>query len=211
MPLVKTSITCGLEGISRRLRRYLHKSIDESKLRSSLNILLRSPIRELKVFLIATGLETEDDYNEFREFLTNLNQMMQASGRKPRIIFSMTPLVRFPFTPLEGEDAPQVQVLHDIVHQVERLVRCRKYGIHEVPQSSMILSLTDTGSCTGPVPAFAYSWGMFKDRYVYYRDVPDDFMKELRNSFTLAGVSETELLRGINRQNGDVHPVKNRG
>lgn len=204
----KTSITCGLEGISQRLRRYLHKSIDESKLRSSLNILLRSPIRELKIFLIATGLETEEDYNEFREFLTNLNQMMQSSGRKPRIIFSMTPLVRFPFTPLEGENAPQVQVFHEIVHQVERLVRCRNMEFRSSAELneyflSQILVRARGQSLLSHIHEVCSKTG-----YIYYRDVPDEFIKELRSSFTASAISETELLRGINRQNGDVHPVK---
>lgn len=204
----KTSITCGLEGISQRLRRYLHKSIDESNLRSSLNILLRSPIRELKIFLIATGLETEDDYNEFREFLTNLNQMMQSSGRKPRIIFSMTPLVRFPFTPLEGEDAPQVQVFHEIVHQVERLVRCRNMEFRSSAELNEYFLSQILVRARGQRLLSHIHNVCSRTGYVYYRDVPDDFMKELRSSFTESGISETELLKGINRQNGDAHPVK---
>jgi radical SAM superfamily enzyme YgiQ (UPF0313 family) len=204
----KTSITCGLEGISTRLRRYLHKSIDERKLRSSLSILIRSPIRELKIFLIATGLENEDDYNEFREFLTNLNQMMQSSGRRPRIIFSLTPLVRFPFTPLESEDAPQPKVLHEIVHQIERLVRCRNMEFRTSAELneyylSQILVRAQGQALLGHIHDVCSRTG-----YVYYRDVPDEFMNELRRSFGEVSISEGDLLKGINRSIGVTHPVQ---
>jgi radical SAM superfamily enzyme YgiQ (UPF0313 family) len=204
----KTSITCGLEGISPRLRHYLHKSIDERKLRSSLSILIRSPIRELKIFLIATGLENEEDYDEFREFLTMLNQMMQSSGRKPRIIFSLTPLVRFPFTPLESENAPQPKVLHEIVHQIERLVRCRnmEYRISAELNDYYLSQVLVRAQDQRVLKLFHEVCA--KTGFIYYREVPDEFMKELRTTFELAGLSENELLKGIDRSNGVVHPVQ---
>jgi radical SAM superfamily enzyme YgiQ (UPF0313 family) len=195
----KTSITCGLEGISSRLRRYLHKSIDENKLRSSLSILIRSPIRELKIFLIATGLENEEDYDEFREFLTMINQMMQSAGRKPRIIFSLTPLVRFPFTPLESEDAPDPKVLHEIVHQIERLVRCRNLEfrtsaeLNEYYLSQILVRAQNQNLLN------IFYQVCLKTGYVYYRDVPDEFIAELRATLDQLEISQADLLKGIDR------------
>jgi radical SAM superfamily enzyme YgiQ (UPF0313 family) len=203
----KTSITCGLEGISSRLRRYLHKSIDENKLRSSLSILIRSPIRELKIFLIATGLENEEDYDEFRNFLTTINQMMQSAGRKPRIIFSLTPLVRFPFTPLESEDAPEPKVLHEIVHQIERLVRCRNLEFRTSAELneyylSQILVRAQNQDLLNVIYEVCTKTG-----YVYYRDVPDEFIAELRATFDHLEISQTDLLKGVDRHANMIRPV----
>jgi radical SAM superfamily enzyme YgiQ (UPF0313 family) len=203
----KTSITCGLEGISSRLRRYLHKSIDENKLRSSLSILIRSPIRELKIFLIATGFENEEDYNEFRDFLTMINQMMQSAGRKPRIIFSLTPLVRFPFTPLECEDAPEPKVLHEIVHQIERLVRCRNLEFRTSAElNEYYLSQILVRAQNQNLLKVFYEV-CTKTGYVYYRDVPDEFIVELKAVFDQLGNSQADLLKGIDRNSNTLQPV----
>ncbi len=127
----KSSITCGLEGISSRLRKYLHKSLDDQELRNSLSILIRAPIRELKIFLIATGKETEEDFSEFCSLLSLINNIISMAGRRPRIIFSMTPLVRFPYTPLECEDAPEPSVCREIVLQTERFVNSRGFEFRD--------------------------------------------------------------------------------
>jgi hypothetical protein len=102
----KTSITCGLEGISGRLRRFLQKDLSDAELRSSLQALLRERLRELKVFMIATGLEEESDYLEFRGFLRELRALLDCAASKPRVTFSATALVRFPWTPLEFSAMP---------------------------------------------------------------------------------------------------------
>ncbi len=203
----KTSITCGLEGISSRLRRYLHKSIDENKLRSSLSILIRSPIRELKIFLIATGLENEDDYDEFREFLTMINLMMQSAGRKPRIIFSLTPLVRFPFTPLESEDAPEPKVLHEIVHQIERLVRCRNLEFRTSAElNEYYLSQILVRAQNQDLLNIFYEV-CTKTGYVYYRDVTDKFITELKAAFDHLEISQEDLLKGNNQNTKNIQSV----
>lgn len=102
----KTSITCGLEGISGRMRRFLQKDLSDSQLRSSLQALLRERLRELKIFLIATGLEEEEDYQEFKGFLRELKGMLDRAASRPRVTFSATALVRFPWTPLEFSSMP---------------------------------------------------------------------------------------------------------
>jgi len=102
----KTSITCGLEGISSRLRRFLRKDLSDAELRSSLQALLRERLRELKVFTIATGLEEEADYQEFKEFLRDLRGLLDRAASRPRVTFSATALVRFPWTPLEFSPMP---------------------------------------------------------------------------------------------------------
>jgi len=118
----KTSITCGLEGISDRLRSYLSKDLSRIELEQSLRSLLDSPIRTLKIFLIATGIETEQDINELRSLLKFIKDTFQNRTRPPRIVFSLTPLVRFPGTPLGMDKAYPVNVMQKIICQVSKAV-----------------------------------------------------------------------------------------
>ena len=96
----KRSYTLGIEGISRRMRAFLHKSLTEAEITSVLRRLLRQKIREIKLFYILTGHENELDMAEFREFLHDLKEMRQALNRGVRLVFSFGLLIRMPFTPL---------------------------------------------------------------------------------------------------------------
>jgi hypothetical protein len=118
----KTGITCGLEGISARMRSYLSKDLSSSELEQSLSALLNSPIRTLKIFMIAAGIETEEDINELRSLLRFIKDSFQNRPRPPRIVFSLTPLVRFPGTPLGIDQAYPVSVMQKIIDDVSKAV-----------------------------------------------------------------------------------------
>ncbi len=118
----KTSITCGLEGISGRMRSYLSKDLSETELQQSLISLLSSPIRTLKIFLIATGLEDESDYNELSELAAFIKTNAVNRPRPPRIVFSLTQLVRFPGTPQEKEKAYSAGIMQAVVDRISGIV-----------------------------------------------------------------------------------------
>lgn len=192
----KSSITCGLEGISSRLRAYLNKSLTEKNLQSALNILLRSPIRELKIFLIATGLENEQDYDEFRDLLNYISDIMESAGRKPRVIFSMTPLVRFPFTPLEFEIAPSLSVYKDVIKQVERLAKCRGFEFRsssEISEYAISQILTRANS---PMVMDALRDVCLKSGFVYYEEITEQFIDDFKKALEIRGLSFDDLLSG---------------
>ena len=46
----KTTVSCGMEGISERLRRYLHKNLTEEQIYKACEFLFERGIRELKIF-----------------------------------------------------------------------------------------------------------------------------------------------------------------
>ncbi len=96
----KREFTLGIEGISQRQRAFLHKSLPTDEMAALLERLVREPIRRIKLFYILTGYETEDDLSEFRAFVRWLREARAASPSRPRVIFSVGPLVRMPFTPL---------------------------------------------------------------------------------------------------------------
>ncbi|HQE91660.1 MAG TPA: radical SAM protein [Anaerolineae bacterium] len=99
----KRSFTLGIEGISRRMRAFLHKSLADTAIESVLARLLRQKIREIKLFYILTGHETEVDLIEFRAFVSHLKALRQCGNRGVRVIFSFGLLVRMPFTPLRHD------------------------------------------------------------------------------------------------------------
>ncbi|MGC9394787.1 MAG: radical SAM protein [Anaerolineae bacterium] len=96
----KRSFTLGIEGVSRRMRAFLHKSLADAEIETVLARLLRQKIREIKLFYILTGHETASDLDEFRDFVGRLKALRQRTNRGVRIIFSFGLLVRMPFTPL---------------------------------------------------------------------------------------------------------------
>ena len=99
----KRSFTLGIEGISGRLRAWLHKSLEDGEIVGLLEELLGRRVREIKLFFILTGHEEESDLAEFRRFVRGLKGMRRRLGAPTRVIFSFGRLVRMPFTPLRHD------------------------------------------------------------------------------------------------------------
>jgi radical SAM superfamily enzyme YgiQ (UPF0313 family) len=99
----KRSFTLGIEGISKRMRTFLHKSLVEAEIEHVLVRLLREKIREIKLFYILTGHETEEDLAEFHDFVLWLKGIRRRQRSGIRVIFSFGLLVRMPFTPLRHD------------------------------------------------------------------------------------------------------------
>jgi hypothetical protein len=193
----KTSITFGIEGISPRLRRYLNKSLDEADLVKSLTVLLSSPLREIKIFLIATGLERQDDYDAFRELLAFMKKTMHDAERAPRIIFSMTILVRFPWTPLEFEDAPGEQVCREVLVATGRLARASGFEFRASSDSADYWVSQVLARAENPGIMDALRQTQEKTGFVYYRDIPGSFVTEFRKQLEQEGLRPGALCAGF--------------
>ncbi|MBF0409107.1 MAG: radical SAM protein [Candidatus Riflebacteria bacterium] len=101
----KKTFTCAMEGISQRIRNYLNKNLDEKTILSGFKALFSKYIRQMKVFIIVTALETESDLEELSGFLSKLKALMNALRGKPIITFSLAGLFHPPFTPLQFSPA----------------------------------------------------------------------------------------------------------
>ncbi|NLG19591.1 MAG: radical SAM protein [Fibrobacter sp.] len=211
LPLIhaagKSSITCGLEGISGRLRRYLHKSLDNYRLRSSLSLLLRAPIRELKIFLIATGLENEEDFSEYKDLLTFICESMSSAGRHPRVIFSMTPLVRFPFTPLEKEPGCDPSVYREVMLQVERISRSRGFEFRSSASIddyalSQLLTRAPGSAVIEAIDEAAQECG-----FIYYEEVPAQFIEIVKKKLRVRGLDFMKVISGAEWTDKSRSPV----
>ena len=193
----KASITCGLEGISPRLRKYLHKNLENEQLHKSLTAIFKSKARELKMFLIATGLEEEQDLVALDDLLDHLKSIRQATHAGTRIIFSMTPLVRFPWTPLEFEDAPSVERYDAIIKKTALRVRAAGFEFREsaeLPEywtSQILVRAADPGVSRALLATVA------ETGYIYYRDIPQNFMDALSANLVKQGLNPASLLRGF--------------
>ena len=97
----KRTYTLAMEGISERLRTILEKNLDESSILKGIDLLMQRNMRQMKVFLILTGYETEEDITEFKLFLDKIGKATQTGRNKPRITFSFATLFRSPQTPME--------------------------------------------------------------------------------------------------------------
>jgi hypothetical protein len=96
----KRSFTLGIEGISAKQRKFMHKSLESEDIRRVLDALHRPKVRELKLFFILTGREDDKDAAEFEELLWWLAALRGRKESNPRVILSFGLLVRMPGTPL---------------------------------------------------------------------------------------------------------------
>jgi radical SAM superfamily enzyme YgiQ (UPF0313 family) len=191
----KSSMTVGIEGISRRLRARLQKSLDETTLHAGLRRLLQSPLRELKIFFLATGEEEAPDIDEFRNLLVTISETMERVGRYPRIIISMTPLVRFPFTPLERDTAPDGPMIREIILQCERLVRAKRFEFRSAASMNEYLFSQIFVRADDPRIWPALCDTITDTGFVYYRDIPDSFMAALYTRLLRDNLTREMLLQ----------------
>jgi hypothetical protein len=113
----KREFTFGIEGISARLRAYLGKTINGEALLQIVRDLGPTRFRRMKLFFIATGLETGDDIGELRDLL----QSIRGAAPGCRLVTSFMPLFNAPFTPLQFDE---LRVLsQDLCRWLERVVK----------------------------------------------------------------------------------------
>ena len=186
----KTTVSCGMEGISERLRRHLHKNLTEAQIYKACESLFKRGIRELKIFLIATGLEQREDFLEFERFVKSLGSLRSMSDSHARIIFSLTPLYYPPHTPLQFHAC--VTAMGDIKNvkrEIERV--CKPNGMEFRESSSyeeiwltQLLAMGDRRL----TPALIRS--SIIDGFLYYNVIPKQAIRNWRGY--LADLALTE-------------------
>lgn len=200
----KTTISCGMEGISERLRRYLHKNLTEEQIYKACGFLFERGIRELKIFLISTGLEKEEDFGEFGRFVKSLSDLKNLSGSNVRIIFSLTPLYYPPHTPLQFHAClTAIEDKRSIRREIERI--CESYGMEFRESASYeetwLMQLIAMGD-RRLTPALIRS--SITDGFLYYNTVPRQVLKNWRTYLTELGLSESTYFR--TKRKDDVFP-----
>ncbi len=190
----KSSITVGIEGISDRLRRWLHKGLDDCKLYRGLSFILGAPVREMKLFFLATGMETTDDIDEFRRLISFIDETAKKVSRFPRIIVSFTPMVRFPFTPLENEPAPDLKTVSETMLQCERIVCSRRFEFRRAASLNEYIFSQAFVRANGAQVWKALCDTVAMTDFVYYKDIPDYFINALKERLDTEGIDIWQLL-----------------
>lgn len=194
--LEKANLTCGLEGISPRLRRYLQKNLNTDDLHASLMGILKSKARELKVFLIATGHEEEQDFIALEDLLEHFKDIRRKSGSGARIMFSMTPLVRFPWTPLEFEDAFSMAHYDTIIRKAAQRVRNAGFEFREAADLPEYWVSQVLVRAAHPGVVRALRRATSATGFLYYREITEGFRSAFERELIQEGLDPVALLRG---------------
>ncbi len=202
----KTSFSCGLEGISGRVRRYLNKNLDDDLLAKSCDLVFRAHARELKMFLICTGYEEESDMDEFGEFLGALKKMREYSGNRTRVIFSITPLVRFPWTPLEFDKAFGADEYAQIIKKIKRAVSDSGFEAREaMPVKEYMVSQVLVRADNEKVKDAMITAALESD-FVYYRNISDEFYEIFFKVLKQGGINTSDMFRAMSLEEANVKP-----
>lgn len=188
----KASFTCGLEGISERLRRFLHKNLTREQILTASRGIFEAKARELKIFLIATGREQDEDLREWEQLVVDLVKLRSASPT--RLLASLTPLLPMPNTPsqfLPGTPLPpeadaKVAAIGEI---------CKRHGVEfrtaiegdEGEVAQYLLRGDRRG--TPALVEVALARGC-----IFYEGVPQGTAKALRQALERRGVDPVDLL-----------------
>jgi len=125
--LKKSNFTLGIEGISGRMRAYLNKNLQEWEILKCCTEMMKDGAGELKLFQIVTGLETEDDVDEFCSMMEKLNAIRAKLGASTRFRVSFTPLFPSAYTALQFAPA-NAAIMHG-TRSLDRLfTRAKELG-----------------------------------------------------------------------------------
>jgi len=167
--LGKRTLTCGIEGLSERLRRRLGKGLPTAVLERGLALLADPPPGSLKLFFILTGDEQDDDLAEFRDLCRGWARRVADHRLRTRTVLSFTPLHAAAHTPLgRHQTVPVPALLERLRRKVEAVGRETGLEVRfaEEPWAATAASLLAAGDrrLTGPlVRAFGDGRGMYDD------------------------------------------------
>jgi radical SAM superfamily enzyme YgiQ (UPF0313 family) len=190
--LGKATLTFGIEGISERLRIYLDKGIDLSTIMRGMEAVIRAPVREVKLFFILTGLETERDFEELRLLAAALKSAISRAGRGPRLVFSATALVRFPWTPLEWETSPMVKDVQSLYDAFEKIVKSEGFEARAAAPAEEFYVSQVIARARSPKVVEALRKAQKKTGYLYYMHVTSKFCNALRENLRGEGLDPDE-------------------
>ena len=203
----KSVYSCGLEGISARLRRFLNKDLDEKHLRSGFELIFGSKARQLKIFLLSTGLEQEEDFKEFGVFLSGLKQQMKRLSSGTRVVLSLTPLVRFPWTPLEFDSASGLYGnCREISARIAELAAEQHFEFRQAMSAqewflSQVLVRAPDARVGEALLNAADNTG-----FVYHHGTGTEFIPAFISALREAGLEEEDLLSGFDLEQSRLKP-----
>jgi hypothetical protein len=116
------SPTFAIEGISARIRNYLSKNLTAAVINKFIDGVFINKPRQLKLFYIITGLETDEDFTEFTDFCSRLIKNRKIHSPSTAVVFSLMPLVQCQKTPLIFAPAPDFARVYEIIDKINKIM-----------------------------------------------------------------------------------------
>jgi len=164
--------TVGLEGCSERMRQYLHKNLGHQQVLDGCRNIFKGGINELKLFMIATGIEEERDTDEFSALLRSIIDIRNEVGSKAQVRVSFTPLFMCAKTALQWGSCQSVHKLEE--RTLDPVVQtCRELGIGfrtSAKRSEILMAQLLEMADRRIAPLMIKS--SIDDAYIYYGFVP---------------------------------------
>jgi hypothetical protein len=204
--LGKSVYTCGLEGISDRLRRFLNKNLSEQQVRKSVSVLVSAAVREIKVFLIATGRESGEDFDEWSRFLAWVKELRTPQGKQVRFVFSITPLVRFPHTPLEFEPTPEADDLRAIIGKILALTQKAGFECRQAASVEESLFCDQLLRAGRPEIFEAFKSAVLESDFIYEREIPESVYRLFLKKLAALGLDPAALRRDFSFEKNAASP-----
>jgi hypothetical protein len=197
----KRSFTLGIEGISKRLRAFLNKSITDDEIDRALQSLLTRAVREIKLFYLITGHETAADLAAFGAFVRQIGQQIYGARLSTRLVFSFGYLVRMPNTPLRYdrlflERAP----LEAIAQQLEQM--CRRSNFEFRLAASWSDYLVTQILAAGDYRLAPVVVALAREGWLYDGTSSVDYARRMQESLAAAGVWDDAFSREKPVQHG---------
>jgi len=191
------------------MRSYLQKDLSDSELDRSLDALLCARLRELKIFVIVTSLEEQEDLDEFKAFLLRLKDKLRRAPSSPRTMVSATPLVRFPWTPLEFEDMTDPKTLSRLCGFVKNVAVQAGFefrgaaGVEEAWVSQALVR------ARGPEILEAAREAQRKTDFVFREEVTPEYFEAFRAALAERGIDPDTVVRGYHPDTQGATPWEN--
>ena len=192
----KTSITCALEGISPRMRAFLQKDLSDHDIDHAFDALLRARLRELKIFVIITGHEDDEDRKTFYKTLSLVREKLSRSPARPRIVVSATPLVRFPWTPLEFDTMPDPKTLSRGIGLVKAIAVSAGFEFRGAADAAEAWTSQVLARARSPRVLEAAQTACKRLDFVFRNGVTEEFREAFEEELALLGISPLEALAG---------------
>jgi len=186
----KSSFTLGIEGISSRMRAWFRKGLTDEAIDACLDKTIAPGVKELKLFFIAAGIETDEDIAEFAAFLKRADDKRRVRSPSTRIIASAGYLVRLPFTPLQYAAYSFDRAALDALGR--RLgAACEEAGIEFRLASEPIECFVDQALSLGGDAAHRWLAALPATGIVYDGSLPEAAWKSLESSLRKEGLLES--------------------
>lgn len=125
-----TNLVCAVEGISSRICNFLQKSLMDEELYVGLSHIIQQPFNSVKFYYIYTGLETDEDIDEFERHLAKVDELRRMHGKPTfEMRMSFTPLLSTLGTPLQYHGSKvqrSLKVGSNALYRIKHL--CSRYG-----------------------------------------------------------------------------------